>query len=217
MKDLNFSRRYCLLVIFIDWRGRCLFNARKLWIHDQVTSLLLVKMIDSNMFLLFLLKKNQKLVCIHNLNLIQYIMRSSEAVNIKFQYICAYFLNSIHIINSATRGKVQLTLAHNTIRNKKCGEDFFYNLSVSWKASIDISFDTSCAFAISREKIRITTTKVLLHAAVGNLAWSKMHFNWTPVNYGLPSRIPCQWDHSGHTGICNGAVEYIFSQGFWFW
>ena len=101
-------------------------------------------------------------------------MRMSEPAGNKFKHVCNDLPNMAIFTKSATPENIQLMFEHASVRNKSLGESVtVFALAESIETLTVISINVDITFTIFGDKIWIPVIKILLFAAVGNLARSK--------------------------------------------
>ena len=120
-------------------------------------------MIYSNALSTLILHHDLNGLCDKNLRLIQYVMRTSQPARKKFKRVSKDLPNLVILTRIATPREVQLKFMHMSVGNKYLGESIStFALAGYIEALKVISIDTSIAFAIYGNKIRIPVTEVLL-------------------------------------------------------
>ena len=113
---------------------------------------------------------------------IQELMRSDDPGVYNIKWLWTELPNLALLTNSETHREVQVTYVHASVGNKSLGETVTaFTLSESLKSLTAVTIDAERAFAGNGEKIRLTTIKVLICAAVGDLSKSKNLRDWVAM------------------------------------
>ena len=135
-------------------------------------------MISTFALSVFILHHHLNELCNKNLRSFEEIMRASDPAAKKYKKVCKEFPNLSILTKSSMPEKVQLTFRHATAGNKSLGESVVsFALAGNLRSTFVVSIKIYIAFSADGNKIRILITEVLLRAAVGNLARSKISSN----------------------------------------
>ena len=140
-------------------------------------------MISTYALSLFLFKHDQKEVCDRNLYSIQESMRLYKMAAHKFKQVCADFPNLALPTNSVKPGEVQVMYSHASVGNKSLGEIVTtFVLEVLLEAPTVVTINAEHNFSGAVYQIPLPITKLLLHAAIGDLSNSKNLRNCAALN-----------------------------------
>ena len=110
-------------------------------------------------------------------------MRLYNMAVYKFKRVCAYFLNLALLTKSMNTREVQVTCSNVSVGNKSLGETVTtFALAVLLEALTVVTINTEHEFAGATNQIPISTTKLLLHIAIGDLSKSKKLRNCAALN-----------------------------------
>ena len=140
-------------------------------------------MISTNALSLFLLKHDQNGFCNHNLCSIQESMRSYKIAVYKFKRVYSDSPNLALLTKSATPREVQVTYSHAYVGNKSLRETVTtFALAVLLEAPTVVTINAENDYSGAANQIPLSTTKLLLHTAIGDLSKSKKLRDWAALN-----------------------------------